>query len=158
MVRDVNLRLTTVGQCLLVALGLAWALFERPAPVINVLWHSAVTADQRHRLEQQFFLESGEETDGSWRYVLGWPAASNVSAIVRHPDVRDTHHVNRSTFQLDGDIALSSARVWWVGPFRGTRGRTQFRYTVGTLAALTLIGAGLARRSVQAPGRGEPNP
>ncbi len=64
-------RLSTAGQCVLIALGVAWAVFERPAPVINVRWRDGVSADERLRFERQLFLESGEEVDGSWRYDLG---------------------------------------------------------------------------------------
>lgn len=144
-------RLSAAGQYVLIALGIGWALFERGAPVINVSWREGLGAEERHRAEQQLVLESGEPTGESWRYDLGWPVASNIAAIVRHPDVRDTHHLNRSTNQLDTDVSFSRSRVWWGGPFRGSRGRMQFRYMVGVIAALTLVCAWLSRRSSMRP-------
>ena len=65
---------------------------------------------------------------------------------MRHPDVRDTHYLNRATNQLDDDVAFSRSHVWWIGPLKGTRGQIQFRYAVDMITAFTLIYAWLARR------------
>lgn len=156
MRRETYRRLSVAGQCILIALGVAWAVFERPAPTINVRWRDGVSAEERRRFERQLLLEAGEEADGSWRYDLGWPAEANIAAIVHHEGVLDTHHVNRSTNQLDDDVAFSRSRVWWVPPFRGSRGRSEFRYAVGLVAALTLIGAWSAGRSIPKGGPGHP--
>lgn len=154
MTSDTYRRLSIAGQCVLIALGILWALFERGAPVINVEWRDGLGTEERQQAEEQLFLESGEWTEGSWRYSLGWPVASNIAAVVRHPDVSDTHHLNRATNQLDDDVAFSRSRVWWVGPFKGTRGRTQFRYAAGMTTAFTLICAWLARRPAGTGRRG----
>ena len=140
-------QLSVVGQCVLVALGLTWAIFERPAPVVSVRWNDDVSVEERQRLEEQFFLESGEQSDAAWRYQLGWPARSNIAAIVRNPRVNDTHNLDRSNLQLSADVSFGPSRVWWAGPFKGARGRSQFRYLVLVIAVVTSICAWQDRRA-----------
>lgn len=142
-------RLSTVGQCALMALGIAWALFERAAPVVNVRWRDDLDAGERQRIEQELFLEAGEPAGDSWRYDLAWPAASNIAAIIQHPEVIDTHHLDRARNRLAADVAFGRSHVWWVGPFKGARGRAQFRYLFGAIGALTLMCAWLARRAAE---------
>jgi hypothetical protein len=138
--------LAKAGQLLLIALGIAWAIVERPAPVINVQWQPAVTADKRQQLEREFVLEGGEESDGTWRYDLGRPSASNIEAIVTNPAVRDTHHLNRSTYELDDDVAFGRVHLWWTGPFAGMRGRVHFRLAVAAIACVTALCAWWTQR------------
>jgi hypothetical protein len=142
----VTARVAAAGQILLIVLGVAWAVFERPVPVINVQWRDDVGAGQRQQLEREFVLEAGEESEGTWRYDLGRPDPSNIEAIVTSPAVRDTHHVNRSTYELDDDVAFSRLHLWWVGPFRGVQGRLAFRLAVALIASVTALCAWLACR------------
>jgi hypothetical protein len=140
-------RASQVGQCILIVLGLAWAAFERPAPVINVSWREDVSDAARQQVERELFLERGEEAGDTWRYELGWPSRANIAALVQHPSIRDTHHVDRAAARLSDDVAFGTSKIWWAGPLRGERGRRQFRYLFGAIGIATLLCAWLARRS-----------
>jgi hypothetical protein len=140
-------RFATAGQYTLIVLGLAWAVFERPAPVISVRWRDGIPQERRFQLERQFYLEGRREAAGAWLYDLGWPSQSNIAAIVRSPDVVDTHHLNRTAYRLDENASLSGTPVWWFGPFRGSPGRMWFRVLVALIAACVLICEWRARQS-----------
>ncbi|NOT45785.1 MAG: hypothetical protein HOP14_14385, partial [Acidobacteria bacterium] len=126
---------STAGQIVLVALGLAWATLEAPAPVVNVRWQEDVTPAARREAERTLHLARAEEADGTWRYELASPRSATIAAIVAHPGVEDTHNIDRGTATLSPDAGRGTLRVWWAGPFIGERGRVQFRVLFGLIGA-----------------------
>lgn len=138
-------RVATVGRWALLALCAAWAVYERPAPVINVRWRGGLTEFERGRDERQLFLASGSPSGGTWSYVLTSPTRSNIAALVAHPDVEDTHRIDRSSATITAEAGRSPLRVWWIGPLRGANSRRAFRVIVLVLGLVTLTSAWLSR-------------
>jgi hypothetical protein len=136
-------RWTLLGACA------AWAVYEGPAPIINVRWRPGLSPDARRFTERRLSLEpSGESNDRTWTYVLTTPTKANIAAIVAHPDVEDTHRIDRQRASISSDAGRSSTRVWWGGPFRGRSGLRVFRVIILGLGLATLAGVALAN-----PGR-----
>jgi hypothetical protein len=103
-----------------------------PGALVHVRWQAAVGPDARHALEAQFRLADGEHLEGStWRYDLLDPSSGNIRALVRDPAVADTHHLDRTTFALDG--AERTAR-------RGRFARGDALVMVGDVLARALVG------------------
>ena len=72
-----------------------------PPPRINVRWVDGLDADRRRGLEARFGLDAGTETAPStWRYALVDASRANIVAIVQHPDVADTHYIDRAEMTL----------------------------------------------------------
>jgi hypothetical protein len=137
------LRWTAVaGQCLLVALCMAWALFERPAPVVNVRWQDGLSEEARHQAERDLYLEFRKD-DNEGNYELGSPRQADIAAVVAHVAVRDTSRIDREHATLTADSYSGTLRVWWAGPFKGARGRVQFRVLLGVIGLITLLCAWL---------------
>jgi hypothetical protein len=68
---------------------------------IHVRWASAVTADQRGRLERELSLASGTYREGrTWSYALRDRSPQQIERLVRHPSVEDTHYLDRENFTL----------------------------------------------------------
>jgi len=132
-------RMAAAGECLLVLMGVAWALFERPAPVFTVAWREGLSAEARHRDEQQLGLENPQSSEGNtWRYEIWSPRTKDIEAIIRHPDVKDTQYIDRATAMIDPDAGRGTRRVWWAGPFRGQRSRLAFRLAFALVGVATL--------------------
>ena len=142
-------RMTMAGRCLIIGLCLAWAIFERPAPFVNVRWRDGLPAETRRRHEIDLHLVAGEPSGSAWRYELVSPRPADIRAIVRHPDVRDTHRIDRDSGTLSPDVAYGDVRVWWRGPFVGVHGPLQFRALLAGLTAITLVFAVLSSRKAQ---------
>jgi len=67
---------------------------------LNVRWKADVDAARRGRLERQFKLTRGERTEGTtWTYYLTDASTENIQAMVQHPSVDDTAHINRVKFR-----------------------------------------------------------
>jgi len=142
-------RVAGVGRWLLIGASAAWAVYEAPAPLINVRWREGLSPEARRFVERRLALEpSGEPSDRTWTYVLTTPTRQNIAAIVAHPDVEDTHRIDRQRASISPDAGRSSTRVWWGGPFRGSTGPRTFRFVMLGLGLATLAGAWLS-----APGR-----
>jgi len=102
------------------ALITAWALLALvvpaltyrmpiPPPTVNVAWSSAVDDQQRVTLEARFHLTDGDFRGGRlWTYHLADATRANVGALVSHPDVEDTQHIDRRSFAVDG----ASGPLW----------------------------------------------
>ena len=74
-----------------------------PPPSINVAWAGGVDDQQRAALEARFHLTDGDSRGaGLWTYRIGDTTTANVAALVRHPDVEDTQHIDRQSFTVDG--------------------------------------------------------
>jgi len=83
-----------------------------PDPSINVRWSSEVDGPRRAELEARFGLANGTPLEPpTWSYRLENTNRSNVSALVTHPDVADTHKINRNTFEVEG-----AASTWDILP------------------------------------------
>ena len=73
-----------------------------PSPRINVRWVAGLDADRRRGLETRFGLDAGNEGESStWSYALSDASRENVTALVQHPDVTDTHYIDRAEMTLE---------------------------------------------------------
>lgn len=145
------------GQVALVVLGLCWVALERPAPLVNVRWRAGLPDDVRTRHEAALHLARGERSDDTWRYELTAPRTDVIRAILTHPDVADTHRLERASATISPDAGTGTLRVWWAGPLRGAGGPRQFRLLYGTLGLLVLL-ASWAARERPAAGSGARTP
>ena len=132
-------RIAVAGQALLIALCTAWALFERPAPVVDIKWREGLSADARRQAERDLYLVEYIEDDDKGHYELGSPRQADIAAIVAHPDVEDTYRIDRTHATLTTDSYPGTLRVWWAGPFKGVRGRVEFRVVVAVICVITLL-------------------
>ena len=82
-----------------------WLLIPSPqASRVNVRWAAGTTEATRSALEQEFGLVAGEWRVGTtWIYDLVDPSPANISVLIRHPAVEDTHHIDRSTATIAAD-------------------------------------------------------
>ena len=66
-------------------------------PEINVRWMPDMDTDRRRALEERFGLERRNEVaPTTWRYALTNGSRENITAILQHPDVEDTHGIDRT--------------------------------------------------------------
>ena len=119
----------TVVAALVGIVALA-ALWPDHSPVprterVTIRWRSGLTDAGRVALEGQLSLRLGEpkpdRTDevNVWDYRLADLSVDHVRTIVAHPDVVDTHFIDRSTFAVEsqpppGDQPLGVRYVRWV--------------------------------------------
>ena len=98
----------------LIILVLDEQLVTGPFPMVHIRWTSTVADQERNSLEQQFHVRPVADLgEGTWRYELRDQSRSNVEAIVRHPGVQDTHHLDRSRFVVQPD---ADRGPWTPGP------------------------------------------
>ena len=72
-----------------------------PPPKINIRWADGLEAERRRGLEDRFGLDAGNEGESStWSYALADASRENITALVRHPDVVDTHNIDRTKMTL----------------------------------------------------------
>jgi len=129
-------RVAVAGQCALVMLCTAWAIFERPTSVVNVQWREGLSEESRLQVERDLYLK---RTENEGHYELGSPRQADIAAIVAHPDVDDTHRIDRAYATLTADSYPGTLRVWWAGPFKGVDGRVQFRVVLVLIGFITLL-------------------
>lgn len=80
-------------------------------PEINVRWQESLDPVARAALERRFTLLRAEPVASSaWRYELTDPSSEMLRALVQHPDVADTHFVDRTTFALASDAPRGPRR------------------------------------------------
>ena len=73
-----------------------------PPPRINVRWVDGLDADHRGGLEARFGLDPRNEGESStWSYALADASHENITALVGHPDVEDTHYIDRVEMTLE---------------------------------------------------------
>ena len=66
-------------------------------PEINVRWMPDMDTDRRRALEERFGLERRNEVaPTTWRYALTDRSRANITSILQHPDVEDTHGLDRA--------------------------------------------------------------
>jgi hypothetical protein len=94
-----------LGRCLLLGcfvFGVLWLTIPVEPVPINVRWTPSLADAERAELEQLFHLADGRFVgDETWSYALPDYRQENIRAIVTHPRVIDTHHIDRSMFQPD---------------------------------------------------------
>src|SRR5688572_17243642 len=70
----------------------------QPRHYIKLRWAAGVHDARRAELEQAHHLQDGVVVEGvTWKYLLGDPSIDAVLAIMRDPEVEDTHGVDRAT-------------------------------------------------------------
>ena len=75
------------------ATGLDRSIPQRPE--INVRWVPGLNADRRRVLEERFGLEPRNAVaPTTWSYALTDVSRANITTIVQHPDVEDTHGID----------------------------------------------------------------
>ena len=106
---------TAVGM---LAVGLLVGVASRvldgdPAKGIHVRWHAEVTDAERLRLEAQFLLRGERREDRTFGYDLLDDARANIQALVAHPAVEDTHHIDRGNFTFAASAEFGESRTGW---------------------------------------------
>ena len=82
------------------------------APRVNVRWAPPVEEFERRNVERTLGLLDGEQVDGTtWAYDLGDPSRSAVEALVTHPLVEDTHHIDRAKREVSADAPAGRTRI-----------------------------------------------
>ena len=102
------------GAILLLAVGVGLArplLVVDGLPIINVRWRADLSLDQRSTLERRFGLAVVERDPPTWTYTIADAGRANLEALVMHPDVADTHFVDRQRFRLSADASVTEARL-----------------------------------------------
>jgi hypothetical protein len=81
--------------------GFLTLVVRPPRPVtIHVRWTTDLGKYDRAALERELDLTNGRKTEGTtWAYELAHPSTDRIRAIVTHPAVEDTEHVNRIWFR-----------------------------------------------------------
>ena len=70
---------------------------SNPQPEIHIRWVPGLDADRRRALEERFGLEPRNELAPTTpSYALTNVSRANITAIVQHPDVEDTHGIDRA--------------------------------------------------------------
>ena len=82
-------------------------------PEINVRWMPDLDTDRRRVLEERFGLERRNEVaPTTWSYALTDGSRANITSILQHPDVEDTHGIDRTeTLLVERYKAPSLERV-----------------------------------------------
>jgi hypothetical protein len=131
-----------------------------PPPAINVAWAGGVDDQKRATLETRFHLTDGDSRGGGlWTYRMGDTTRANVAALVRDPDVKDTQHIDRQSFTVDGaegplrhavstvpiGLAVSTFVVlcWVAGKDIMSGRRKRGMWTIGLGAAVPVLFSGL---------------
>ena len=93
---------------------------------VTVRWRSDLPAERRAAFEQRFSLGQGERKPDEtpdvnvWNYRVTDLSVDNMRGIVTHPDVVDTHFIDRSSFRVEsqpppGDrLPLGVRYVSWI--------------------------------------------
>ena len=86
------------------------ALVGPPGARVHVRWQPSIDADTRRTLETRFRLSDGTPLgDTTWGYDLLDPSTDNIRALVTHPEVADTHDIERSQYAI-GSAAVRPDR------------------------------------------------
>jgi len=137
--RQLVRRIAVAGHCLLIVLCTAWALFESPAPIVNIRWQEGLSDEARRQAERDLYVAEYLENGNEGHYEVQSPRRADIAAIVAHPDVEDTFRIDRERATITADSYPSSRRVWWAGPFKGLHSPMQFRVIAALIALVTLL-------------------
>ena len=105
--------LTMISLVMVVAAAAVRAAAPSPfAPRVHVRWHAGVENDRRAGLERRFSLLNGaRREDDTWEYDLADLTPASVTALVEHPDVADTHYIERETGGISADAPAGTTRL-----------------------------------------------
>jgi hypothetical protein len=149
--------LSTIGLGGLAALGLAYWLTYEPAPAIRVRWRDDVTSARQAALERKYLLSNGRAPMGrSIAYDLLDTRRSNIEALVRDPDVADTHDIDRERYEIPFDKPYGERWMWVAHRMPGLRDARVRWALVVVLCAMAI--AGRVRRSAVTPESGTARP
>jgi hypothetical protein len=137
-------RIAAAGHGLLIVLCLMWALFERPAPIVNIRWREGLSEEARRQTERDLHVAEYVENGNEGHYEVLSPRRRHIAAVVAHPDVADTFRIDRERATITEDSYPSSRRLWWAGPFMGANSTVQFRVVAALVALITLLCASLS--------------
>ena len=142
------------------AFAVLWVTIPVEPVRINVRWAPAVTERERAALEREFHLAEGRpQDDTTWGYVLFDYSTENIRAVVTHPQVVDTHFVDREAFRpIDPPPswttrAVASALLFGVGGalvLVGLAGTVDVRRFWRWVAATALVLVALPRLTIPA--------
>ena len=142
-------RALTLGLLAIILPLAARGLYGAPGASVNIRWQSSVDAAERQRLETEWQLVDGQEVSPStWSYELTAPSQGRIRAIVEHPAIADTHHIDRQRYTLLPDAPPTARRHGLI-----TAGGAVAVNLVDRLALLLAMLAGLCvlvRHPVQA--------
>jgi hypothetical protein len=97
------------------------------APRVHVRWAAGVSQEERGGHERRFRLVEPQNLEGTtWAYDLGDPSPGNVSALVQHIAVEDTHWIDRQAGVVAVDAPSGTTRLG--------------SYALGTWVALEPVG------------------
>lgn len=131
-----------LSLALLALIGLIWVLTSEPAPSIHVRWRDSVTPERRAQLEADFRLIHAELIEGnSWAYDFLDTSGRNIQALVQHPDVADTHEIDRQAFVVRPEAPDGDSRMWLAHRTPGLRRPGTLRAVIVVL--LLLLGGSL---------------
>lgn len=159
-------RLAIRTVALLGALGLGLVaidpLLPSPyAPRIHVRWAGELSIAERQRLESAFQLARPELLDGStWRYDLVDALPANVSALIAHPAVEDTHEINRTAGVVEPGVPRGATwirsralHVWRVPSVRAALATASAAALLLSLVGLVLTRPAWSRRAARSVDR-----
>jgi hypothetical protein len=140
-----------VSIIMLAVTGLVRASSPPFAPRVHVRWADGISDAQRLQFERSLALVNGQrQDDRTWQYDLMDAAPSAVRAVVDHPAVEDTHHIDRVKGVVSADAPFGTAQL----PDGGVAGLIRspwFDWVVSFwVAALAVSGAWLVSAE-QAP-------
>jgi hypothetical protein len=100
-----------------------WLTLPFPTVSVNVRWQEHVTEAERMALESRFHLTGGRELEGTtWQYALLDYSRENVRALVEHPDVEDTHRLDRVRYEPSEPPTNRNSQVAGGAVFVGVTG------------------------------------
>ena len=105
------IRALTLGVLAITLPLAARGLYGPQGGLVNIRWQPSVDAAERQRLETEWQLVDGQEVSPStWRYELTAPSEGRLRAIVEHPAIADTHHIDRQRYTLAPDAPRTARR------------------------------------------------
>jgi hypothetical protein len=130
-------------------------------PIVNVRWSAGLDeASVRQGEADHGLIRLDPAGPSTWQYELRDWSKSALERLVRDPRVGDTHHIDRSTFQLQevtGPEGLGWLATRLYGPGRGMRVQANaiagFYYLVWVLPVAAAVALAVGWRSVSAPVR-----
>ena len=91
-------------------------LVRDPNPAVHVRWAESTGAAERAALEQRLQLVPlAQMAATTWRYEVLDTSRDNLEAIVREPNIQDTHFIDRGAFAISPDAPAASPRPGAIG-------------------------------------------
>lgn len=105
--------LALVSIVMLIAATALRASLPSPfAPRVHVRWSAGLSAERRAALEGELSLQRGESRAvDTWEYDLTDPEPASVARLIAHPDVVDTHYLERASGRVSADAPRGRVRL-----------------------------------------------